>query len=165
MNAFHQATRELYAQYWSTYVDMIVTAINCGLCRLFTIPIGAPSDYSGDYHQGVAHQWNLTVAQGYIRDAHEYVASRFVQPMLERLNDVRTIDGGRLLDNGLVIWQPECWYATHELKSIPTMMAGSANGYFRTGYYKLHTNSKRRRVNNIVKVSYCLAWYIKFLGN
>lgn len=139
-NAFHQATRQLYATHWSTYVDLIVTAINCGLCRIYTIPIGSPSDYQGDYHQNVAHQWDQEPAQAYIRDAHEFVSSHFILPMLTRLNDVRTIDGGTLLDNGLVVWQHECWWPTHELKSIPTMMAGSLNGFFRTGYYLDYRN-------------------------
>jgi hypothetical protein len=143
-NAFHQQTRALYAQYWSTYVDIIVTAINCGLCRLFTIPIGVPTDYAGDYHQSCAHQYKSVEAQAVIRDAHQYVARHFILPMLQRLNDVQTGSGGTLLDNGLVIWQHESWYSTHEGKSIPTMMAGGANGYFRTGYLIDYRNLSNR---------------------
>lgn len=143
-DAFHQATRQLFAEQWSIYVDMMVTAINCGLCRVFTVPLGNPTDYSGDYHQNVAHLWNTPTAQGYIEDAHHFVAQYFIHPLLERLNDVATTDGRRLLDNGLVVWQHECWYATHEGKLLPTMMAGSAGGYFRTGYYIDYQNLSNR---------------------
>ncbi len=134
-NAFQQATRELFASQWSIYVDLMVTAINCGLCRLFTVPLGTPTAYTSDYHQEVAHHWDQEAAQVHIRDAYQFVARYFLLPLLTRLNDVQTGGGQRLLDNGLVIWQPECWYATHDGQNLPTLMAGSANGYFRTGYF------------------------------
>lgn len=134
-NAFHQSNRELFAAQWDIYVNIIVTAINCGLCRLFTVPIGFPVDYTGDAHQNVAHLWHTAPAQIVIRDAYQFVARHFVLPVLERLNDIDVGSGMRLLDTGTAIFQPECWYATHDGRNIPTMMAGSANNYFRTGYY------------------------------
>jgi hypothetical protein len=143
-NAFHQATREQFAAQWSIYVDMIVTAINCGLCRLFTIPLGTPTAYTADYHQEVAHRWDQSGAQIHIRDAYQFVARYFILPMLTRLNDIQTGGGQRLLDNGLVIWQPESWYATHDGHNLPTMMAGSANGFFRTGHFIDYRNLANR---------------------
>ena len=134
-NAFQQATRELFANQWDTYVDIIVTAINCGLCRIFTVPLGVTTNYTGDYHQGVAHHCDEEGAQVVIRDAHQYVANYFLLPLISRLNDVRTVDGQRLLDKGLVIFQPEHSLAAHDSTSFTTLMAGGANGYFRTGWY------------------------------
>ncbi len=144
-NVFHQPNRASYAQYWSTYVDLMVTAINCGLCRAFTISLGVPTDLSGDrYHSDVAHQYDQPGNQGIIQDAHQYTARNFILPLLLRLNDVQTINGGRLLDNGLVVWQHESWWVPHEGKVIPTMMAGGAAGSLRTGYLIDYRNLNNR---------------------
>jgi hypothetical protein len=143
-NAFQQATRQLFAQQWSIYIDLIVTAINCGLCRIFTIPLGVPTDYTADYHQDIAHRWDLASVQPVIRDAHQYMANYFILPMLQRLNDIAVPGGQRLLDRGVVLWQPESWYATHDGHNLPMMMAGSAGGFFRTGYFLDYRNLRNR---------------------
>jgi hypothetical protein len=50
-------------------------------------------------------------------------------------------NGKTMLDNSLVIFGSECGIgysdqeATHSVESLPTMVAGSANGRVNTGYY------------------------------
>jgi len=123
---------------------MIVTAINCGACRIFTAPVGAPTDFTGDYHQDIAHRWHEPQTQPVILSSYQFVLWNFFLPLIQRLNDIQTTDGRRLLYNGLVVLQPECWYATHDGQDLTTFMAGNAGGFFKTGWFIDYRNLSNR---------------------
>jgi hypothetical protein len=48
--------------------------------------------------------------------------------------DVPEADDKTILDNSLVWWVQESGFSTHDPISMPIVTAGSAGGYFKTGY-------------------------------
>ena len=88
--------------------------------------------YGGDWHQEVAHQWQLADRQALLVQSYQrFFASTFVD-MAKRL-DVEEAPGATYLDNSLLVWTQESGMETHGSVSIPVVTFGSAAGRMKTG--------------------------------
>jgi hypothetical protein len=63
--------------------------------------------------------------------------------LCRRLDQAQVVPGVSMLDQALVYWSAESGPATHDAKSVPAICAGSAGGFFRTGYYVDYTQRAR----------------------
>lgn len=112
--------------------DLIVAAIRSGLTRIVTKYI-TQYIWGGAYWHDHAHQANQSVIQDEFRAGHRWMIEKVYLDLLQKLN-VPESGGTTYLDNSLVLLQHEHGW-THELNSIPTLLAGSGGGAIRTGLY------------------------------
>ena len=148
-NAWHQGSRDDFAEHWDIYVNLIVTSLLCGNVRIITGGFGLPNGYSGgDFHQDVAHQWLNPDNTPIIDDAYSYFTENFILPLVARLADVPVSGGRTLMDLVLLVWNHEAWYQTHNPQNMRTMTAGRGGGEFRSGYYIDYRNRSNRGLQN-----------------
>ncbi|MFO0727777.1 MAG: DUF1552 domain-containing protein [Myxococcota bacterium] len=132
----------------SLMIDVAVAAIRCDVTRVVTFnvqkalyDVGAglvasyheSADVAGDWHQ-FAHEadGNPTAKRNFVAIS-KWIAQAVFGAFLDRL-DVEEADGKTFLDNSLVVWGNELGY-NHYSTDVQTLMAGSAGGALRTGYY------------------------------
>ncbi len=146
---------------YSELLDVMMLAFRCGRSRIATFNsyIVTESAVAGTWHDDVAHRHkeesyeygrdqngNLIIVrpQTEIVISNRFAAEHIFTAILQRMNeDMGLGDGTTYLDQALVCWQQESGHWTHSMNNIPTVMAGSAGGYFNTGYmvdYRNHTN-------------------------
>lgn len=144
------------------FLDVVTAAIQCDVTRVVTIDIQKaltnasgslrPSyhnsaDIAGDWHQ-FAH--DLSSDQNARRNfvaISQWIASSVFAPLLARL-DVEEEGGRTFLDNTLVVWGNELGYE-HYSTDIQTVMAGSAGGALKTGYYLDYIDWQQSYANKI----------------
>ena len=63
--------------------------------------------------------------------------------LCRKLDAAQVVPGVSMLDRSLVYWSAESGPSTHDAKSIPTILAGGAGGFFRTGNYVDFTHQTR----------------------
>jgi len=143
---------------WSMYIDLLMIAITCDTCRIFTMQIDELiwmeaghmfANHAGDWHQDIAHQADLEdgTAQSTLVGAYQGVFENVFLDVANRLN-IEEADGKTFLDNSLVTWTQESGVVTHNSFSIPIITAGSAGGYFRTGQYVDYRNLEHSEMVN-----------------
>ena len=97
------------------------------------------ADPSVNIHQDIAHN-STDDAGGYTPEAaasmteYNVTYARKFRYLLDQLASVSEL-GETLLDHTVVVWMSELATGTHWLRSHPHVLAGSANGHFRTGRY------------------------------
>jgi hypothetical protein len=127
---------ELQAEYYSLMNDVIVAAFLCGTSRIAVVNAHETfSDFSGDWHQGIAHQCALAAQQKTLAGGHRWFFEKVWLDLVRKLDAVEDGAGGTLLDSCLVTWTQESGNYTHDAQSIPIVTAGSAAGALRTGQY------------------------------
>jgi hypothetical protein len=117
------------------YNEVAAIAFMCGTSRIAVVCYGDTSrfvSYGGDWHQDVAHQWQLAAAQTQLVSSYQQLFSSALVDMARRL-DVDEGGGYTYLDNSLVVWSQECGMETHGSVSIPVVTFGSAAGAMKTG--------------------------------
>ncbi|HVZ30999.1 MAG TPA: DUF1552 domain-containing protein [Polyangiaceae bacterium] len=122
--------------FYKLFNDVIVAAFICGTSRIATIYSDQLwSTYAGDWHQEVAHQANQPdgVKQALVVAAYQSFFENCFLDLASKL-DVEEANGKTYLDSTLVQWTQESGQSTHDPLSIPIITAGSANGFFKTGY-------------------------------
>lgn len=132
-------------QWYQTFNDVIVAAFICGTSRIAVI--NSPEQWSpysgGSWHQNIAHTAATdSNAQKILVEGHRQEFESLFLDLVTKL-DVEEADGKTYLDNSLVWWTQESGYSTHSPMSMPIVTAGSAAGYFKTGY-----SVDYRRLNN-----------------
>ena len=143
------------AQIRSAYelmIDVAVAALQCDLTRIVTLDVykaigrvsGADQGFEHscascegnpnptDWHRS-AHDWDQMDQREKVVSINEWIAREVFVKILEKL-DVEESDGQTYLDRSLVFWGNELGM-NHLNYSVPTLLAGSAGGYFETGRY------------------------------
>lgn len=65
---------------------------------------------------------------------------------ITKLKAVPESDGQALFDHSVILWCSQIGYGSHDLANLPRVIAGDANGYFKTGrYLKLPASPKSKR--------------------
>jgi hypothetical protein len=133
-------------------IDLMAAAIRCDLTRIVTLDVYKAIGMSGgqeagfehscascegspnptDWHRA-AHDWDQQDQREKVITINEWIAREVFLPILEKL-DVDQGDGTTYLDSSVVLWGNELGM-NHLNYSVPTILAGSANGYLKTGRY------------------------------
>lgn len=130
-------------------MDIIALAMACGVTRAATLQIGDGNDsteYTIDgvrqksYHK-ISHRIDSDGDTGPpidgAMDLHhkiDRIHGRQFKYLLDRLA-AYDLGSGSLLDFGVAVWTNDLADKYHSYQDIPYIMAGSANGYLRTGVY------------------------------
>jgi Protein of unknown function (DUF1552) len=117
------------------YNEVAAIAFMCGTSRIAVVCHGDTSafvSYGGDFHQEVAHQWQLADKQALLVQSYQRFFEATLVDMANRLN-VEEVPGYTFLDNSLLVWTQECGMETHGSVSIPVVTFGSAAGALKTG--------------------------------
>lgn len=123
------------ARQLALFNEVAAVAFMCGSSRIAVLCYGDTSrfvGYGGDWHQEVAHQWQLADKQQKLVDSYQRFFATVLLDMVARL-DVEETPGVSFLDNSLVVWTQESGMETHGSVSIPVVTFGSAGGRLRTG--------------------------------
>ncbi len=139
-------------QSYGLMIDLMVAAIRCDLTRIVTLDVYKAIGMSGgqeagfehscascqgspnptDWHRA-AHDWDQMDQRAKVVSINEWIAREIFVPVLEKL-DVDQGDGTTYLDSSAVLWGNELGM-NHLNYSVPTVIAGSAGGYLKTGRY------------------------------
>jgi hypothetical protein len=147
---------------WDVQARLAVSALACDLTRVQILHLpgyGAIDDVFGyqpaSYGAGLAHTdthdlahqcsginqygnggtlWSVPAAQDLMKKLDAAQAQMFAQ-LLGYLKAVPRGDGGTLLDSTVVVYCGQIANGYHDTDDLPWMLAGSANGYFRTGRF------------------------------
>jgi hypothetical protein len=133
---------------WQLMNDVIVAGFTCGTSRIaVTRPAVTFSNYSGDWHQDVAHQAHLPdgAKQAVLAASYQTFFENVFLDLVAKLDAVDDGTGRTLLDSALVVWSQECGAYTHEAQSLPIVTAGTAGGFFKTGQYCDYRNLYQQR--------------------
>jgi hypothetical protein len=131
-----------YGRLWN---EVVAAAFVCGTSRIGVLGYGSTDRfvaYGGDWHQEVAHQWQLPDKQELIKQSYQKVFEGIFLDLAAKL-DIEEAPGVTYLDNSLLVWTQECGMSTHDSVTIPVITFGSAAGYFKTGVF-----ADYRRVGN-----------------
>jgi hypothetical protein len=123
-----------YGQLWN---DVVSAAFVCGTSRIGVLGYGSSERfvaYGGDWHQEVAHQWQLPDRQELIKQSYQKVFEGIFLDLAAKL-DVEEAPGMTYLDNSLLVWSQECGMSTHDSVTIPVITFGSAAGFLKTGLF------------------------------
>ncbi len=142
--------------------DLMVAALACDLTRvsfmeMHTAPNGLVGYKEGDF--GTTDLHDLIHKVNDSRDALstnaaaraviERVCTLEAQKLADLIAKMKAIpesDGQTLFDHSVILWCSQIGYGSHDLANIPWVIAGDANGYFKTGrYLKLPPNPKSKR--------------------
>lgn len=126
---------DLQAKAFDLLNDVIVAAFVCGTSRVAVVNAGSTfSDFTGDWHQDVAHKAHLPdgAKQKIIAAAHQRFFANVYVDLMKKL-DVDDGTGKTLLDRSLIAWTQESCTYTHENQSVPIVLAGGAGGAIKTG--------------------------------
>lgn len=142
---------------WDVQARLAVAALSCDLTRVGILHLPgygaiddvinyAPANYGNglahtDTHD-LAHQcsgpggalWNVPQARDLITKLDAAQATMFAQ-LLGYLKAVPRGDGGTLLDSTIVVQCGQIANGYHDTFDLPWIIAGSGNGYFRTGRF------------------------------
>src|SRR5262249_3215759 len=107
---------------WQLFNDIIVAAFMCGTSRIaVTRPAVQFSNYTGDWHQDVAHMADSPdgIKQGVLCDSYQLFFENVYLDLVAKLDAVDDGTGRSLLDDALVVWNQEAGAYTHEGVSLP----------------------------------------------
>ena len=127
---------------------MAVAALACDLTRVVTIELSTPPEsitgYKGDIHLGWVHSTagdnslaELRAMPGYddMTRYHRWYAQQFAN-LIGMLKAIPEGEPGQtMLDHTVIYWFGPMGQGNHDPHQMPYVLAGSANGYFRTNRY------------------------------
>jgi hypothetical protein len=131
----HGNTPEDAVAYGKLWNDVVAAAFVCGTSRIGVLGYGSTDRfvaYGGDWHQEVAHQWQLPDKQELIKRSYQQVFEGIFLDLAAKL-DVEEAPGMTYLDNSLLVWSQESGMSTHDSVTIPVITFGSAAGFLKTG--------------------------------
>jgi hypothetical protein len=143
---------EALRQSYSLMIDVMAAALQCDMTRIFTLDVYKAIGLLNDAEQGfehscascegnpnptdwhrAAHDWDQQDQREKVITINEWITREVIVPILTKL-DVEEADGSTFLDNSVVFWGNELGM-NHLNYSVPTLLAGSAGGYLKTGRY------------------------------
>jgi hypothetical protein len=132
------------------HIEVIALALSCGYTHAVTLQVGTGNDntrYRWGGEQFPSYHWisHRIFADGSEGDpipdaqskhnAVDRIHARLFARLIDRLS-AYTTDSGRLLDEGVVVWMNDLSNGPpHAITNLPYVLAGSADGYLRTGAY------------------------------
>lgn len=130
-------------------MDIIALAMSCGVVRAATLQIGDGNDsteYTIDgqkqksFHK-ISHRIDSDGSDGPpiegAMDLHhkiDRIHGQLFKYMLDKLSAYEFANG-KLLDYGVAVWTNDLADKYHSYKNVPYVLAGSANGFLKTGLY------------------------------
>lgn len=127
---------------WDTYLDVLVAAFKCGRSRVATLGTNElEDDFTGDWHTDIAHGGRQDVFMDYTIRSNRFAVEKIYVPLLEKLDvSIDGVSDTTYLDNAIVMLNHESGQVTHSSVGVPTLVAGSAGGFFNTGMFYDYRN-------------------------
>jgi hypothetical protein len=97
-----------------------------------------------DAHAMVFHNHFVEDRQRLMMEAQRFFFQHGYVDLAKRLDAITLPGGATMLDQSLLYWSSESGPETHNAKDLPTILAGGAGGYFKTGNYVDYTNRARQ---------------------
>jgi hypothetical protein len=116
--------------------DVIAAAFLCGTSRIAIVKVNEQefTEYAGDWHQEIAHQFSQPGPQAKLREVNQQVFEHVLLDLAYKL-DVEEAPGKNVLSSSLLQWTQESGEVTHDARSLPLVTFGSAGGALNTGNY------------------------------
>jgi hypothetical protein len=134
-NGLSDGTNTTNRAFYQSLNDVIVASFICGTSRIAVVHASSGfHDYTGDWHQDVAHKFTLSDPQRLLVEANQRFFEWVFMDLLAKL-DVDEGEGTSYLDNTLVAWTQESGYWTHNAQGMPVVTAGGASGFLKTGQF------------------------------
>ncbi len=142
-------TRAFWDKNADAFLRLVTTSLACDLTRVVNLQFGGlmPEEitgYQGDIHLGVVHgvSGDTSLAQlkrmsGYANMVkyHQWYAQQFAN-LIAMLKSIPEGEPGEtLLDHTVIFWHQNMAAGGHDPHAMPYVLAGNANGFFRTGRY------------------------------
>jgi hypothetical protein len=122
---------------WDILTDLLAAAFACGATRIANL--NGSTDfflYKGDYHQEIVHQHeNTRFAQLTHNKNHRWQTQHIFGSIVRKLDAINAGSGQTLLDKGVVALMHEAGTSTHSHNNLGCVLAGSSNGFFKTGNF------------------------------
>lgn len=123
-------------KFFSLLNEIVAMSFACGTSRVASIWIHSPfADYSGSWHQDVAHQFQNADAQARLVAALRVTFSNAILDLAARLDSIEIAPGLTILDQGLFQWTQESGWSTHDAQDLPIVTFGKAGGFLKTGQF------------------------------
>lgn len=151
-------------------MDMIVTAMACGMTRVATLQwsrsvsnIAHPWAGVPERHHDLSHKGDTDApAVESIVKINRWYAEQFAY-LIGRLKAIPE-GNGTMLDNTVVIWCNELGRGnSHTRNDVPYVLAGKAGGYFKTGRYLVYGNDPHN--NMLVSLCQSMGVNVNTFGN
>jgi hypothetical protein len=127
---------------WDILTDFLAAAFACGATRIANL--NGSTDfflYQGDYHQDIVHQHeNSRTAQLTHNKNIRWQAQYIFGAIVRKLDAISAGNGQTLLDKGTVAFMHEAGTSTHSHNNLGCVIAGSSNGFFKTGNFVDYRN-------------------------
>jgi hypothetical protein len=136
-------------------MDLMVSALTCGMTRVASLQWShtvAPQVFTwmgvGEAHHELSHKDDANT--GGLADfvkCERWFAEQFAY-LLEALKSRPDMEGGgTMLDSTLVVWAKELGDSRlHNCRSVPFVLAGGANSYFRFGRYLRYSGASHQKL-------------------
>jgi hypothetical protein len=130
-------------------MDIIALAFACGVVRAATLQIGDGNDsteYTINGQKQYSYHWISHRIQGDgdtgapIENAYllhheiDKIHANLFKYLLDKLSSY-SLGSGSLLDSGVAVWTNDLADKYHSYNNIPYVLAGSCNGFLKTGQY------------------------------
>lgn len=130
-------------------MDIIALAVACGAVRAATIQVGDGNDsteYTINGQKQYSYHWISHRIQGdgdvgavidnAVQLHHEIdkIHGNLMKYLLDKLSSY-SLGSGTLLDSGIVVWTNDLADKYHSYSNVPYVLAGSANGFLKTGQF------------------------------
>lgn len=136
-------------------IDMLVLAFQCDRSRVATLHFnkvngkGEGSSHTvGDWHWA-SHNTTDPLGMQVMLDIYKWVADNALYPLVSKMDAVVEANGLTMLDNSIVHFATSSANSAHNPKNLPTLLFGSAGGFFKTGNYIDYVNRGARRFGNL----------------
>lgn len=116
--------------------DVIAMAFACGVSRVASVAVNQNfADYSGSWHQDVAHMHKDPAKQALLLAANRATFEATTLDLAAKLDAFEDSPGVSVLDNTLVQWTQESGDNTHDNYAMSVVTFGAAGGFFKTGRF------------------------------
>jgi len=116
--------------------DVIAMAFGCGVTRISSVVVQSDfADYSGSWHQDVAHKHEEPGPQALLFAANRACFQATTLDLAAKLDAFEDSPGVSVLDNTLLQWVQESGNLTHDNYGMTVVTFGSAGGYLKTGRF------------------------------
>jgi hypothetical protein len=146
INAFLCGTTRICVQQYPSLIDQFDPAIFNTASQL--------EAQRTDAHAMVFHNHPMQDRQQLILQTQRVLMEFGFVDLMSRMASTQVLPGVSLLDQSLLYWGSECGHNTHDAKGLPTLLAGGAGGYFKTGNYVDYTHDTR-----LITGQYGTKWY------
>jgi len=121
--------------------DILVMALQCGRTRLANFHFNrAKGIEDGNSHSAPSWHWSShnaehgdQVAIDKLTEVYKWIADNALHPLVTRMEQITESNGQTMLDNSLVHFSTSSSGSAHSRTDLPTLLFGSAGGFFETG--------------------------------